>query len=436
MDSEGPRDRLPPAPIDRLARPFLEFLHVEAASGIVLGACTLIALLLANSPWAADWETFWNLRVTLGVGALRLDYPLWYWVNDALMAVFFFVIGLEIKRELVVGELREPAARVLPVAAAIGGAVAPAAIYLLFHHDGPAGRAWGVPMATDIAFVVGVLALFGRRVPPALKLFVLSLAIVDDLLAVSVIAAFYSSGVEPALLGAAAGGLLLMWAMQRLGVRSIGVYGILGAGIWLLTLKGGVHPTVAGVALGLLAPARSLLRPQQAADVLARARADFLAAGDGKAQAELVAQTSELLAEAVSPVRRLEHALHPWVAFAIMPIFALANAGVPFSLEELAHPVSLAIALALVAGKPLGILGGAWLVVRLGWARLPEGAGWSAITAAGALSGIGFTMALFIAGLGLPQDFLVHGKTGVLLGSAVAAALGSFLLSRSLPRDA
>jgi NhaA family Na+:H+ antiporter len=430
----SPRDRLPPAPIDRLARPFLDFLHVEAASGIVLGACTLIALAAANSPWAGNWEAFWSTRIVLGFGALTLDYPLWYWVNDALMAVFFFVIGLEIKRELVVGELREPSARALPVAAALGGALLPAGIYLLIHHDGPAARAWGVPMATDIAFVVGALALFGRRVPPALKLFVLSLAIVDDLLAVTVIAVFYTSGVELALLGAAAGGFALMALLQRLGVRSIGVYGLLGAAIWLLTLKGGVHPTVAGVALGLLAPARPLLRPEQVAAALDRARAAILAGADAKSRAELVAHTSETLAEAVSPVRRLERALHPWVAFAIMPVFALANAGVPFSVGELAHPVALAIAVALVVGKPLGILAGAWLAVRLGWARLPEGADWRMVGAAGALAGIGFTMALFIASLGLPADFLVHGKTGVLLGSAVSAALGAWLLARTLPK--
>jgi NhaA family Na+:H+ antiporter len=431
--ADVPPGRRPPAPIDRLARPFHDFLHVEAASGLVLGACTLIALVLANSPWAPQWEAFWNTRVTIGAGALLLDYPLWYWVNDALMAVFFFVVGLEIKRELVVGELREPAARVLPVTAALGGALVPAAIYLIFHHDGPAARGWGVPMATDIAFVVGVLALFGSRVPPALKLFVLALAIVDDLLAVVVIAVFYSSGASAALLGAAVGGMVLMWILQRLGVRALGVYGLLGGVIWLLTLKGGVHPTVAGVALGLLAPARSLLKPDQVARLLEHARASIHEA-NGKERAELVAQTSDALREAVSPVRRLERVLHPWVAFAIMPVFALANAGVAFSLREFADPVALAIAFALVVGKPLGILGGAWLATRAGWTRLPEGVTWRMLTAAGVLSGIGFTMALFIASLGLPADQLVHGKTGVLIGSAVAAGLGAWLLARALPR--
>jgi len=429
----APRDRLPPAPIDRIARPFQEFLHVEASSGIVLGACTLIALAFANSPWAPHWEAFWNTRLTIGAGALLLDYPLWYWINDALMAVFFFVVGLEIKRELVVGELREPSSRVLPVAAAIGGAVIPAAIYLLFQHDGPAARGWAVPMATDIAFVVGILALFGSRVPPALKIFILSLAIVDDLLAVSVIAIFYSSGADAVLLGGAAGGMFLMWILQRLGVRSLGVYALLGGAIWLLTLKGGVHPTVAGVALGLLAPARSLLKPEQVAQALERARESILAA-QGKAQAELVAQTSETLQEAVSPARRLEHALHPWVAFGIMPVFALANAGVRFSPDAITNPIALAIAFALVAGKPLGILAGVWLALRLGLARLPTGVNWKMLSAAGVLSGIGFTMALFIASLGLPPDNLAHGKTGVLIGSVVAAAFGSFLLARALPR--
>lgn len=425
----------PDSPIQRVAQPFQSFLHVEAASGLLLAACTVFALAAANSPWAAEWAAFWETRVVLGAGPLLLDYPLWYWVNNALMAIFFFLVGLEIKRELVLGELREPAARTLPVAAAIGGALLPAAIYLALQHQGDAARAWGVPMATDIAFVVGILALFGPRIPPGLKLFLLSLAIVDDLLAVVVIALFYAEGVSVTALGLGAALFLLMAAMRGLGVRSLLAYGVVGAGVWLCVLKSGVHPTIAGVALGLLTPARPLL-PPPAVERLLRAARERLEGVTGKRRAALVRESSALLQEAVSPVERLESTLHPWVAFAIMPIFALANAGVPLSGDALASPVALSIAVALFLGKPLGILAAAAVAVRLGWAKLPVGVNWRLLGAGSCLAGIGFTMALFIAGLGMPAAQLTEGKTGVLLGSAAAAALGATLLMRAGRRHA
>lgn len=433
MDTE--REGRPAAPIHRFTRPIQEFLHVEASSGLLLAFCAGVALLAANSPWSAAWAGLWETRLVLGVGSFVLDYPLWHWINDALMAVFFFLVGLEIKRELVAGELREPAARLLPVAAALGGAAVPALIYLLFHHDGPAARGWGVPMATDIAFVVGLLALFGPRVPTALKLFLLSLAIVDDLLAVAIIALFYSSGLSWTALGLAGLLFLGMAGLRAAGVRSLAVYWAAGAAVWLCTLKSGIHPTVAGVALGLLTPAQPLL-PLPAVERLLRSTREGLAKVRGKEKAQLVLESRVLLGEAVSPVRRLEEILHPWVAFGIMPLFALANAGIPIAAAELTSPVALAVAFALLVGKPLGILGAAALAMRLSRAPLPEGLNWRILAAGACLGGIGFTMSLFIAGLGLPADFLVAGKTGVLLGSALAAALGAWLLARHLPRRA
>jgi len=425
----------PQVPIDRITRPIQQFLHVESSSGLLLAFCAGIALLAANSPWAASWSRLWELRIVVGVGSLVLDYPLWYWINDALMALFFFLVGLEIKRELVLGELREPSARLLPIAAAAGGALVPALIYLFFHHDGPAARGWGVPMATDIAFVIGVLALFGARVPPGLKLFLLSLAIVDDLLAVVIIAIFYSHGLNWVALGLA--GLLFvgMAGLRAAGARSLLVYWLAGFAVWLCTLKSGIHPTIAGVALGLLTPARPLL-PMPAMGRLFRSTRERLTRARAKEKAQIVRESSALLSEMVSPVRRLEEALHPWVAFGIMPLFALANAGVPISLHEVSDPVALAIAAALALGKPIGIVCAVGLTLRLSRTRLPEGLSVGALIAGACLAGIGFTMSLFIAGMGLPPEQLVAGKTGVLIGSLCAGLLGAFLLSRILPRHA
>ncbi len=424
----------PSAPIQRFTKPIQQFLHVEAASGVVLAVCAAVALIAANSPWSDAWARLWDTRLVLGVGQLVLDYPLWYWINDALMALFFFLVGLEIKRELVLGELREPSARALPVAAAIGGAAVPALIYLTFHHSGPASRGWGVPMATDIAFVVGLLALFGRRVPPALKLFLLSLAIVDDLLAVVIIALFYSDGLNGQMLGLAGLCFFGMVVMRAVGVRALLAYWIAGGAVWLCTLKSGLHPTVAGVALGLLTPVRPLL-PLPAVEGLLRSTGERLARARGKEKAQLVSESAALLNEAVSPVRRLEEKLHPWVAFGIMPLFALANAGVPIAAHSLLDPVAVVIAVALVVGKPLGILLAAAAALRIVGGRLPEGLNWRILIAGSCLGGVGFTMSLFIAGLGLPAEFLVAGKCGVLFGSLVAGALGCWMLSRSLPRN-
>jgi NhaA family Na+:H+ antiporter len=427
------RDDRPPAPIHRITRPIQEFLHVEASSGFLLACCAGFALLAANSPWSEAWTGLWETRLTLGLGSFVLDYPLWYWINDALMAVFFFLVGLEIKRELVLGELREPAARALPVAAALGGALVPALIYLIFHHSGPAARGWGVPMATDIAFVVGILALFGSRVPPALKLFLLSLAIVDDLLAVVIIALFYSTALSWPALGLAALVFLGMAGLRAAGVRSLAVYWAAGSAVWLCTLKSGIHPTIAGVALGLLTPVKPLL-PLPAVERLLQATRERLTLARGREKAELVRESAGLLREAVSPVRRLEDKLHPWVAFGIMPLFALANAGIPIATGEMLNPVAQAVALALVIGKPLGIVGAAALLLRLTGGRLPEGLNWRILCAGACLGGVGFTMSLFIAGLGLPAEFMVAGKTGVLFGSLIAGAVGVALLARSLPR--
>jgi NhaA family Na+:H+ antiporter len=290
-------------------------------------------------------------------------------------------------------------------------------------------------MATDIAFVVGLMALFGSRVPAPLKLFLLALAIVDDLLAVVVIALFYAETIHGAALGAAALVFAAMVAMRMLGVRALGVYWAAGAMVWLAMLKSGVHPTIAGVALGLLTPARPLVA-LPAVERAVRAARERIGKGDRLQRVAWAKESSALVQETVSPVERLEVALHPWVAFVILPVFALANAGVELTPDALTSPLALSIAAALVIGKPLGILAATALIVRLGWARLPAGVSWGMIGAAGSLAGIGFTMALFVASMGLSAGLIDAGKTGVLVGSAVSAALGSWLLLRTTRRHA
>jgi Na+:H+ antiporter, NhaA family len=433
---------LPARPIQRLLSPLERFLHVEAASGFVLFGCTVVALALANSRFADAYQAFWSQPVRVSFGALGLDYPLWYWINDGLMTLFFFVIGLEIKREMVSGELSDPRKLVIPIAGALGGALVPVLVFLfvLSQGGGDGQRAWAVPMATDIAFVVGCLALLGKRVPRGLKVFVLSLAIVDDILAVIVIAAFYSGAPSyTALAGALAGfGVLLL--LNRLRVRSVAAYAMVGVVIWLFMLKSGVHPTVAGVALGLLTPASAWLADRTFLGALTQAATTIQAATDSAEgrEARRGALSNLLFAsrEATSPLQRLETGLHPWVAFVIMPVFALANAGVAIDADTLGGSLSAAVALALVVGKPVGICLFALLVVKLGWARLPEGASWAAIAATGCLAGIGFTMSLFVASLGLEGPLLQATKGGILVGSGVSLLLGLGLLHLVLPKAA
>jgi NhaA family Na+:H+ antiporter len=417
-------------PIERWVQPLVRFLQIESAGGLVLLVCTAAALLLANSPWSAGFAAFWQTEVGLALGGFHLIQPLQHWINDGLMTVFFFVVGLEIKREIVAGELRDWRKAMLPVTAALGGMVVPAVIYLLFEWHGPEQAGWGISMATDIAFVVGFLALLGPRVPAGLKVMLLSLAIADDIGAVVVIAVAYTGHLSLAALAAAALGLGLVVFCRWVGVRSLLLYGLLGAGIWLAFLESGVHPTVAGVVLGLLTPARPWLGDPVPLDVVA----DLFRRLGGEPGPAGEARRGR--PELVSPLERLESGLHPWVAFGIMPLFALANAGVAIEWGALANPVALAVAAGLVLGKPLGIFLWSWLSVRAGLTRLPEGVNARVLLGAGCLAGIGFTMSLFIAGLALHGPALEAAKVGILAGSAVSATLGFGLLWWWLPARA
>jgi NhaA family Na+:H+ antiporter len=422
-------------PIQRLTRPLLRFLHVESVSGVVLLIFTVAAIVVANSPLAEAYTRFWNTHLTLGAGRFLLSYPLWYWVNDGLMTVFFFLVGLEIKRELVAGELQDFRRMIAPSAAAVGGAIMPALIFLLLQYGQAGQSGWAIPMATDIAFVVGTLALLGKRVPHGLKVFLLTLAIVDDIIAVLVIAIFYSSQIKLVWLAAAAVGTLAVVAMNRLGIRTVAGYIFAGACIWLFTLKSGVHPTISGVVLGLLTPAVPLISRESLRSTLDEAIAT-IGSGAGRSGSvrlrDVVEKVDFMSREAISPLERFETEVHPWTAFVIMPVFALANAGVTFSFESIASPTATAVAVALLVGKPLGIVLSLLIVVKSGIGIVPGGVSWKAIVGAGCLAGIGFTMSLFVASLSFEGDLLVEAKTGVLAGSAMSALIGLSVLRMSL----
>ncbi|MDO9022627.1 MAG: Na+/H+ antiporter NhaA [Deltaproteobacteria bacterium] len=436
----------------RILRPIDAFLHVQSASGVVLLAAALVALVWANSPWAASYEHLWHANVTLGLGPWVTTRSLHFWINDGLMTVFFFVVGLEVRRELHHGELADLRRAALPVAAALGGMVVPAAIFAVVTRGGPGARGWGVPMATDIAFALGVLALLGRRVPAALRVLLLALAIIDDIGAIAVIAVFYASGFSLAGLGVVAVGVAAVIGMQRAGVRQPWLYVPPGALVWFGALRAGIHPTLAGVALGLLTPVRPWHAPEAFLLAARGAIEDFeaRAAAPGKSPDphELIDPLDALTLarrRALAPVVRIERALHPWVAFGIMPLFALANAGVPLGRVDLETPGAAAVlggvAAGLLVGKPLGVVAASALAVRLGLATLPRGVGWRGVAVVGAVSGIGFTMAIFIAGLAFPDgSHLGVAKLGVLIATAAAGllglGLGRFTLPAAPPPDA
>ena len=365
-------------------------------------------------------------------------HSLRHWVNDGLMAIFFFVVGLEVKREIVVGELRELRLAALPIAAALGGMVAPALVYLLLQGDGPAARGWGIPMATDIAFVVGCLAILGPRVPRGLRVMLLSLAIADDVGAILVIAIGYTADVHLLPLAGAAAGVALILLLTRAGVRSLLVFASIGAAVWLGFHESGVHATIAGVILGLITPARPLVGRRLLAGFL-EATGAYLQGDDWKdsrRRYQLTVSLRRAARETISPLERIETALHPWVSFGIMPLFAFANAGVTLQPGGFTDPVALAVIAGLGLGKPVGIVIFSAAAVMTGLARLPEGVGWRMLCAGGVLAGIGFTMSLFIAGLALEGAALEAAKIGILTGSFGCAVGGMVLLRWFSPRPA
>ncbi len=444
----------PEPPIDRFLSPFREFFASTTSSGILLILAAVVALVWANSPFADSYEALFDAPISIGAGDAMFTRSVHFWINDALMAVFFLLVGLEIKREVLIGELATVRTALLPVAAAFGGATLPALLFLgIAGSSAEARPGWGIPMATDIAFALGVLALLGSRVPFGLRVFLAALAIVDDLLAVIVIAVFYTADLSLGALAAAGVVVVALALANVLGVRRPIVYAALGVLLWVTVLASGVHATIAGVILALTIPARRRIdtpefvgRARALLDRLDPAPADAAAAEAEKAdeaashddQAALL-ELEDATEKVQAPMLRMEHALHPWVSFGIVPLFALANAGVRLPADPigaLGQPVVLGVGVGLIVGKLIGISLATWLVVRLGVAALPAGVAWRHVVGVAGLGGIGFTMSLFIAELAYGDGpLLALAKVGILLASIVSAGVGGTLLVLAGRRD-
>ncbi len=422
--------RLPNELADRWTKPFARFLRIEALGGGVLLLSAAAALALANSPWANAYMGIWELPLGLQAGPVEFTRSLRDWINDGAMTLFFFLVALELKRELILGALRDARSAALSIAGALGGMLVPAALYLALQWGQPGQSGWGTVMATDTAFVIGCLALLGPRIPLSLRVFMLSLAIVDDIGAILVVAIGYSSGITWWLLAAAGAGVVIIRAMAVMGLRGFPIYILVGALVWVAVDASGIHATIAGVALGLLTPARRWVSDARLRAILnqvvvhptSEERSGHTPDRNTLRLAERAAR------EALSPAERLEMALHPWVGLVIMPVFALANAGMTFRIDSWSAPVTAAVVIGFVLGKPVGILLFAWLAIRCRLAALPADLDWRLLAGGGMLAGIGFTMALFIANLAFESTLLDSAKLGILVASVASALTGVALL--------
>ena len=436
-------------PFDRVRQPFKRFLQIESAGGILLILATILALIVANSGWASSYESLWKENFTLGSEHFNLTKPIILWINDGLMAIFFFLVGLEIKRELLVGELSSPKKAALPIIAAVGGMLVPAGLFLLFVGDGLGKEGWGIPMATDIAFSLGILSLLGKRVPIALKVFLVAFAIVDDIGAIIVIAVFYSAEIHWSLLFIALGLLVVLFLLNRLRIRYIPFYMIIGWIIWFLFLKSGIHPTIAGVLIAFSIPSA---RKIECGDFLFRMKRNLTDFENSPCPDDVALQHTQLASidnmqsqifKIQSPLQQLEHNLHGFVTYIVMPLFAFANAGVVLQgagLNSL-NTLTLSISGSLIFGKIIGIFLFSYLTVKLGLSALPNSINWKHILGAAMLGGIGFTMSLFISNLAYENIGLLKGiaenqaKLGILMGSLIAAILGYVYLKFILPKE-
>lgn len=422
--------RLPQEPADRFTKPFMRFLHIEAMASAALLMATIVALALSNSPWSKPFLAIWETPISLTIGDISLSRSLQHWINDGLMTLFFFVVALELKREMALGELRNPRTVALSLAAALGGMAVPAGLFLGLQSGSDGWHGWGVVMATDTAFVIGALAVLGPRIPLSLRLFLLSLAIFDDVGAILVVTVGYGGSLSWPPVVLAGVGFGLVAAISRLGIRSIPIYFAIGGAIWLALDAGGIHPTLAGVILGLMTPARSWV-----SDIRLHAIFDRVVAyppgehwtGDIEGRQDL-RRAGIAAREVLSPVEQLEMLLHPWVAFAVMPLFALANAGVSIVPSELHRGLAFAVFAGFVVGKPAGIVMFSAIAVALGLGKRPAGLSWGLLAAGAMLTGIGFTMALFIAEMAFDGGLLTSAKLGILAASVVSAAGGLLAL--------
>lgn len=409
------------------------FLHIEAVSGIVLLVAAAAALIWANSPLAESYNNVWHAPFSIRLGQFEFSKSLHFWINDALMTFFFLVVGMEIRREIHEGSLSNIRQAMLPMIAALGGVIVPALIFLGFNSKPIQQNGWAVPTATDIAFAVGVLALLGRSIPGNIRIFLLTLAIIDDIIAVLIIALFYSGGLNYIGFLIAGFGIILVLGLQRIGIGSASGYIIPGAIIWIGMLMTGAHPTLTGVVLGLMTPVVSVRMSERPLDILSRIASELTGRNIKMEDQHKLARSLNKIKlaqrELLPPVIRVQKALHPWVAYGVMPLFALANAGVSMSSDVFStcneRQIIIGVVIALVLGKPLGIVGMSWAFVRMKWCQLPPDVTWRGIALVGLLAGIGFTMSIFIAMLAFNDESLLKAaKLGVLLGSFTAAVLG------------
>lgn len=429
------------APIDIFMKPINRFIKNESTGGIILFISACVAMVWANSPWADAYHHLWEYTFTIGFENLGMTQTLHHWINDGLMAMFFFVIGLELKREIMGGELSNPRNAILPLVAAVGGMVVPALIYVAFNHASPELNGWGIPMATDIAFALGVLALLGKRIPLSLKIFITALAIADDLGAVLVIAFFYTSDISFLNLGIGAGFIAMLAGANLLGMRSTLFYGIIGiCGVWLAFFMSGVHATIAGVLAALTIPARAKVDEIDFTQKLKSYTNEFIGIPPNNvsllepAQLHVIEKIKTLAKAADTPLQRLENGLHGIVAFMVMPLFALANAGITLQAGSFnhIHPVAIGTLLGLFVGKFVGVVTFSWLMVRSKLASLPVDLQWRHIIGAGLLAGIGFTMSLFVANLAFEDATLVNqAKLGILSASIISGVLGYLVLRKT-----
>ncbi|MGV8879738.1 MAG: Na+/H+ antiporter NhaA [Sphingobacteriaceae bacterium] len=428
------------SPIEKIIAPVNKFIHLEYTSGIVLLISVIIAIIWANSPWNELYHHIWEINFSIGFETSILRHPIHIWINDGLMAIFFFVIGLELKREFIDGELSTLRKASLPMSAALGGMIVPALIYYAINRGTGADHGWGIPMATDIAFALALLSMAGKHIPSSVKVFLSALAVADDLGAVLVIAFFYTSQVNFAALSVAGIFLLVLIIGNRLGIRSSMFYLIIGFCVWIGFLISGVHATIAGVLVAFTIPATTRINELVYSDNLKKLVYDFEKEIPSNStlttpqQHKTIQHVKTLSLAAETPLQKIEHALHPWVAFVIMPLFALANSGIVIGadfLTSVINPVSIGVTLGLVVGKFIGILFFTWLMVKTGMSMLPEGANWRHITGISLLAGIGFTMSLFISGLAFENpEFIDQAKYGILIASIIAGILGSIVLRK------
>ena len=426
---------------ERLLTPLEEFIHRQTTSGVLLMICAVIALFIANSPLYSDYEHLLHTKIGVSLGSYEFSLSIHHWINEALMAMFFFIMGLELKRELMVGELSSPKQALVPIMAAMGGMVVPALFYLMFNLSGQGAAGWGIPMATDIAFAIGALSLLGSRIPKSLVTFLIALAIVDDLGAVAVIALFYTDDLNLVALAYAGGCTFLLLALNLGGIRRPLPYAAVGALLWMAMLSSGIHATIAGIVVAFTIPIRPKFEPEVFVHRVKDTSVKMLKSITDKADIiknnrfrSLVTSLGDGVRLVQAPAQRLEHTLHLPVAYIVIPIFALANAGIPVDFvgfsQYFQDPIMLGVLAGLLLGKPIGIAGLTWLTVKMGWATLPAGLNMNHILGVGLLGGIGFTMSIFIADLGFansPHDLLMA-KTGILLASAIAGFGGFFWL--------